>query len=264
MLHRFAIAGLCSILLLACSHSGRYQQHRDSLPRHLPENVNFDDAVPVYEPYSPANLRPYRVFGKDYLPLTTGKGFEQQGEASWYGEKFHGHLTANGETYDMYAMTAAHKTLPLPSFVRVTNLQNGRKAVVRVNDRGPFHGPRIMDLSYAAALKLGFLATGVARVKLEVMHMDQQGQLTIGKQLPPLKSLASPWYVQVTALTDQQKLQQLASGLSQLMQVPASIPDSSDGLYRLRLGPLEDAEQATQIINELKAKGYQQAYKLQL
>src|SRR5690606_3230661 len=124
----------------------------------IPANIEaIPDAVPRIEVHSRANFRPYVVFGKKYFPVSDEAPFRQQGTASWYGRKFHGQKTANGETYDMYGMTAAHPTLPLPSYARVTHAGTGKSVIVRVNDRGPFHSSRIIDLSYVAAAKLGLI-----------------------------------------------------------------------------------------------------------
>lgn len=178
---RYVTLLLLMLLLAACqSPAGRYSQKHDSAPRYINGKVATIDAVPKYEPYRVYNGRPYTVLGKRYFPLQTGKGYETEGVASWYGQKFHGHLTSNGETYNMFAMTAAHKTLPLPSYVRVTNLDNGKQAIVRVNDRGPFHENRVIDLSYAAATKLDYHNNGTARVKLEVIHVDKENRVTVG------------------------------------------------------------------------------------
>lgn len=180
---RFLLIG-CVVVLAACQSPGRYAQHQDSAPtfEHAPPDMR--DAEPRYEPYRAFNSRPYEVLGKQYYPIETGKGFVQEGYASWYGQKFHGHLTSNGETYNMFAMTAAHKTLPLPSYVKVTNLANNQTAIVRVNDRGPFHDNRVIDLSYAAAQKLGYAQHGTAKVKLEVIYVDEQNNVTVGNQPP--------------------------------------------------------------------------------
>jgi rare lipoprotein A len=132
------------------------------------------DAVPKIEPpLRSATNRPYRVFGKEYLPDLSERPFKQRGVASWYGRKFHGQKTSSGERYDMYSMTAAHPTMPLPSYARVTNVKNGRTVIVRVNDRGPFHSNRIMDLSYTAALKLGYVAQGSAEVQVERLGAEE-------------------------------------------------------------------------------------------
>jgi len=129
--------------------------------------AKIPDAVPRAEPLRDRNNRPYRAQGKAYTPHTRVEPFSQRGVASWYGRRFHGRSTASGERYNMYAMTAAHPTLPIPSYARVTSLENGRSVVVRINDRGPFLHGRIIDLSYVAAWKLGFINKGSAKVEVE-------------------------------------------------------------------------------------------------
>jgi rare lipoprotein A len=149
---------------------GRGAYYQDDGPGdNPPPNLeSTPDAVPRDEPpLRTAANRPYVVFGRTYTPLTAAADFRQRGVGSWYGRKFHGQKTSSGEPYDMYAMTAAHPTLPLPSWVRVTNLENGRSVVVKVNDRGPFHAERVIDLSFTAALKLGYANQGSARVEIE-------------------------------------------------------------------------------------------------
>src|SRR5579859_7073484 len=136
----------------------------DKPPGNLAE---IPDAQPKRESLIAAANRPYAVFGRSYEPLAKVQPFQQTGLASWYGRRFHGQKTSSGEIYDMYGMTAAHPTLPIPSYARVTNLANGRSVVVRINDRGPFHSDRIIDLSYTAAYKLGYAAAGSARVEVQ-------------------------------------------------------------------------------------------------
>jgi len=196
-LNNYIILIVAVMGLSACSvNNSRYSQKQDSAPEYHYGDLELADATPRYEVYAPANFRPYTVLGKYYTPMRSARGFEEYGQASWYGQKFHGHLTSNGEIYDMFSMTAAHKTLPLPSFVKVTNLDNQKVTIVRVNDRGPFHPGRVIDLSYAAAKKLDVLSTGVANVKVEVVHVDEDGILTVGAgkpqqpEVPP--SLAQP------------------------------------------------------------------------
>ena len=150
------------------TNAGRYDMQNDSpilepididiIPDVIPEPVNRTMA---------GNRSPYQVNGQSYTVMDTEVGYQESGSASWYGRKFHGHLTSNGEIYDMFTFTAAHKSLPIPSFAKVTNLDNGESIVVRVNDRGPFHEDRIIDLSYAAAAKLGYANIGTARVHIE-------------------------------------------------------------------------------------------------
>ncbi|KII32650.1 lipoprotein [Pseudomonas fluorescens] len=146
--------------------------HKDGAPWWDVDVSRIPDATPTLHT-GPYKANPYTVLGKTYFPLQESKTYVQSGTASWYGTKFHGQNTANGEVYDLYGMSAAHKTLPLPSYVRVTNLDNNKTVILRVNDRGPFYSDRIIDLSYAAAKKLGYAETGTARVKVEGIDPQQ-------------------------------------------------------------------------------------------
>lgn len=176
------VLALTSLLLASCTSTqtpqpvasdGRIsgpasyaRPHRDGAPWWDVDVSRIPDAVPMPHNGS-VKANPYTVLGKTYYPMNDARAYRMVGTASWYGTKFHGQATANGETYDLYGMTAAHKTLPLPSYVRVTNLDNGKSVIVRVNDRGPFYSDRVIDLSFAAAKKLGYAETGTARVKVE-------------------------------------------------------------------------------------------------
>jgi rare lipoprotein A len=152
----------------------RYAIKQDLGPKQHLDMSKAPDAVPKVEPLSRGgNKSRYEVWGKSYSVMASSYGFKERGLASWYGQKFHGHLTSNGETYDMYAMSAAHKSLPLPTYARITNLANNKTVIVRVNDRGPFHGDRVIDLSYAAASKLDYRKTGVAEVLVEAIDASQ-------------------------------------------------------------------------------------------
>jgi rare lipoprotein A len=163
-------------LLAGCASTdkkGGY--YKDDGPHEKPP-ANLDgiaDATPRVEPLHKWANRPYQALGKSYTPLTSLQTFKQRGMASWYGKKFHGQKTASGELYDMYKMTAAHPTLPIPSYARVTRVANGKSVVVRINDRGPFHTGRIVDLSYAAAYKLGYIQAGSAEVTIEAVIPGQ-------------------------------------------------------------------------------------------
>lgn len=159
---------LAALVLSGCglwSNSGGYYQN-DGPPSDWNTSSSTKGAEPRVESFYPASLRPYTVMGKRYTPVTSDIAMKQQGTASWYGKQFHGNKTSIGETYDMYASTAAHPTMPLPSYARVTNLENGRSIIVRVNDRGPFLHNRVMDLSYAAAKELGYVTKGTAQVEI--------------------------------------------------------------------------------------------------
>ena len=300
---RYGFAIAMVLALVGCqsapTQSGRYTQKQDSAPKHVAKKPETLDAVPKYEAYRMFNSRPYKVLGKHYTPMDSGKGYEEVGYASWYGQKFHGHLTSNGETYNMFAMSAAHKTLPLPSYVRVTNLENNKQAIVRVNDRGPFHDDRIIDLSYAAAVKLGYHSKGTAKVKLEVIHFDEHNNVTVGNSptvtydeylgiavvtepslaatspTPPLtpspgSESASPpntngngvndaIFIQVAALSNAEKAKSISNVLSALYQIPAHLP-VADNIYKLQLGPIHDEAVVAEVLEQLKQNGYPNAY----
>ncbi len=178
---RLLIIPLLSLAILAgCSSTKKSGSSRgggyyldDGPGANIPANIEaIPDAQPRIETHAKANFRPYMVFGKRYVPVSDEKPFRQEGTASWYGRKFHGNKTANGETYDMYAMSAAHPTLPIPSYARVTHANSGKSVVVRINDRGPFHSARIIDLSYVAAAKLGLVGPGSGQVIVEAITND--------------------------------------------------------------------------------------------
>jgi rare lipoprotein A len=216
------------------------------------------DAVPRVEPRSRfGNPASYEVFGKRYAVLTDAQGFSERGTASWYGPGFHGERTSSGEPYDMYGMTAAHKTLPLPAYVRVDNLSNGRSVVVRVNDRGPFVGDRIIDLSYSAAAKLDMLRAGTAPVEITVLEASTQtaapavrAPVTTIPPEPVAPSLA-PQYVQAGAFGSRENAERQATqlrnaGFSNITLQPsltpvASAAESDDIIERLALAGIPDA-----------------------
>ncbi|MEH6444681.1 MAG: septal ring lytic transglycosylase RlpA family protein [Oceanospirillaceae bacterium] len=153
------------------TNHGRYKVTKDYGPDAVVDVSHVKNAVPKEEPLSRGgNRKSYEVLGKRYSVMDSASGFKERGGASWYGKKFHGYLTANGEKYDMYGMTAAHKSLPIPTYVKVTNLANNKHIIVRVNDRGPFHKGRVIDLSYAAAAKLDMLNSGTAQVEVEAIN----------------------------------------------------------------------------------------------
>ncbi len=158
-----------------------------------PANVDsIPDAVPRVEPLHRGALRPYTVMGRNYVPMTAVAPYRARGVASWYGRRYHGKLTSTGETYDMYGMSAAHPTLPLPSYVRVTSVANGKSVVVRVNDRGPFIDSRLIDLSYTAAYKLGFVAGGSAQVDVELIMPGTSGIAGVPPSSAPVAASAAP------------------------------------------------------------------------
>ena len=164
---RLGLAALA--LLAACSTTNKGGYYKDDGPgtRSPSSMASIPDARPRVEPLHKFANRPYEVFGRKYVPLASLQAYKQRGVASWYGRRFHGQKTASGETYDMYAMTAAHPILPIPSYARVTSVKTGRQVVVRINDRGPFHGGRAIDLSYAAAYRLGLIDSGSGEVEIQ-------------------------------------------------------------------------------------------------
>ena len=181
-------------IALPAAGSGRGGYYQDDGPGSAPpaDLQAIPDAEPRVEPYTTRGNKPYAVFGKSYVPITDGLPLKQRGVGSWYGRKFHGQKTSSGEIYDMYKMTAAHPTLPLPSYARVTNVRNGAQVIVRINDRGPFHSSRIIDLSYTAALKLGYIGHGSAELEVERLLPDEIARINGGRDMPPAAAAAAP------------------------------------------------------------------------
>jgi peptidoglycan lytic transglycosylase len=281
-LPRVAALFACAALLAACtsapkqepppsepSSSTKYYKDDgpgDSLPANL---ETIPDASPRLEPLSRFANRPYMVLGKDYVPATTLRAYKERGVASWYGRKFHGQKTSNGETYDMYAMSAAHPTLPLPSYARVTNVATGKSVVVRVNDRGPFLHDRIIDLSYAAANRIGVAAKGSGEVEVEAIIPGEGGTLVAAAPLPPVAAPLRPaeasqtapisvdsaggFAVQLGAFQNFGNAQAfLAHVQAQLAtaQVEPKVRDAN-GLYRVYVGPYPDRDEARRVADRL-------------
>ncbi|MDX1376093.1 MAG: septal ring lytic transglycosylase RlpA family protein [Burkholderiales bacterium] len=228
----------------------------------VPANLaQVPDAVPRREPLHRFANRPYEVFGRQYVPYTELGAFEQRGVASWYGRKFHGQRTSSGEPYDMYAMTAAHPTLPIPSYAQVTNLENGRSVVVRINDRGPFLRDRVIDLSYAGAWKLGYVQAGHARVEVRAVVPGETRVLAGTQPAAPAApangtaAAASPvpteassgrLYLQLGAFSAaasaesvRERLQRELDWVGERIEVLAS-----GALYKLQLGPYRSRQDA--------------------
>jgi rare lipoprotein A len=202
------------------------------------------DAVPRPEPRSTrGNPLSYEVFGQRYFVLATAEGYKERGVASWYGPDFHSRPTSSGEPYDMYAMTAAHKTVPIPAYARVTHLGNGRSIVVRINDRGPFVANRIIDLSYTAAHKLGMTQAGTAFVEVEVITPGSLGETARGIATPATDPLATrSLYLQAGAFGVAGNATQLAQRLraAGIESVLVREPALGIALYRVRVGPIAD------------------------
>ncbi len=276
------VARLAAVLLVGlaagCTSIGPIFEPRDGAPLIPVHPDSISDAVPRQDKVTRAgNKNPYTVHGKTYHLLPTARGYSAEGVASWYGTKFHGRPTANGERYSLYGMTAAHRTLPIPAYVKVTNLNNGRSAVVRVNDRGPFHEERIIDLSYAAAVKLGFADRGVAPVRVEVV--DAQGRPTAkptvasADKRPASGSTASAgpqrstqsrdapereaYFLQVAAFKSLKLARRLRAELvlttNQEVQVASSEPT---GYYRVQVGPLDHISKVQALSELLMEEGH--------
>ncbi|MDH4133722.1 MAG: septal ring lytic transglycosylase RlpA family protein [Gammaproteobacteria bacterium] len=251
--------------LAACATSGGGYYEDDGPHSRIPPNLAaIPDAVPRTEPLSKGGNRPYSVYGVSYQPLKTSRGYRERGVASWYGKKFHGRKTSNGEAYDMYAMTAAHKTLPLPSYVRVRNLNNGKSVVVRVNDRGPFLHNRLIDLSYAAAERLGIVASGTGIVEVEGLTGDSPPTVTATPpalpQVIPAAVAAEPprLYLQAGAFTSRVNADALRDRLVDKGFTPVHVePVDRDGtpLYRVRLGPVPNVEESDRLVARITAQG---------
>lgn len=250
----------CVIFLASCASpskepASRYSMSQDRGPDSYVDLSKIPDAVPRAEARTRAgNKNPYTVLGKTYYLLEDEKDYRERGYASWYGKKFHGHQTSNGEIYDMYGMTAAHKTLPIPSYVRVTNLDNNRQVVVRVNDRGPFHSGRIIDLSYAAAYRLGFADKGTAPVEVEIIVPGDTPP-------PPLKKEqvdSGHQYLQVGAFGARDNAERLQRELTRHLDVPVFINEVRTAriLYRVRVGPMSSDGHLQKVQQQLQSVGY--------
>ncbi|WP_404368588.1 septal ring lytic transglycosylase RlpA family protein [Marinobacter sp.] len=279
---RFALLATISLLVLAgCASrsespepSSRYSISQDRGPASDVDVSGLEDASPRYEaPRSAGNRSPYTVWGKSYDVMSSADGYVERGIASWYGEKFHGHKTSNGEVFDMYAMSAAHKSLPIPGYARVTNLDNGQSVIVRVNDRGPFHGDRLIDLSWAAAKKLGYQSRGTARVEVAAITVREDGTMSLaGKPFPdagapvplspPSESRGEGLFVQLGSFG----LAEGASSLSEKARGQTSHPvrvrrvDTAAGIFhRVQIGPFRDPNAARKEQKTFERQGFGQA-----
>ncbi len=203
--------------------------------------------------------KPYEVNGQRYQPIPSANGFVDEGLASWYGKKFHGRKTSNGETYDMYAMTAAHKTLPMNVHLKVTNLNNGRSTVVRVNDRGPFVRSRIIDLSYSAAKELGVVGPGTAPVRIEALGYKEAGEGgQVARYRQPENYDLGSFMVQVGAFTIKENAYRLSAKLQKQYGSAVVVEALVDGriFYRVRVGLYNSLAQANDALMKIEANGY--------
>lgn len=211
---------------LPAAGSGRGGYYQDDGPGANPPPGLLDtpDAVVKYEPYAKFANKPYAVFGQTYTPLINDEPFTQRGVASWYGVKFHGQRTSSGEAYDMYKMTAAHPTLPIPSYARITSLESGKSVVVRINDRGPFHSDRVIDVSYTAALKLGLLGKGSHQVQVERLFPGDVMQLASARRAAASEAQAMPAPPAIAALMLEDRVDMDSAAVARA-QAPAAAAD---------------------------------------
>jgi rare lipoprotein A len=279
----FVLLMACILLLSACSTGGSGGYYStDGPPSEVPKNLDaIPDAVPRHEPLARGPNKPYTVMGQNFVPDTSGRPYKAQGRASWYGKKFHGRKTSNGETYDMFAMTAAHPTLPIPSYVRVTRVSNGESVVLRVNDRGPFLRGRVIDLSYVAAYKLGMLGPGSTEVIVERVTPDDMKQapvrtmvanipppVTAPQALPDMATAPVSYrapqttattgavYLQIGAFTQPSNAQQLLEEASQRIPSPLNqslhIDEQAGPIYRVRIGPFANRQVALESVEPIE------------
>jgi rare lipoprotein A len=264
-----------ALLLSACTTvpkappSAKYYSD-DGPPLSVPDNLaQIPDAVPRDEPFHRYANRPYTVFGQTYVPVVDKQPVRERGLASWYGRKFHGQKTSSGETYDMFAMTAAHKTLPIPSYARVTNVKSGQSVVVRINDRGPFHSNRIIDLSYAAAARIGIAAAGSGMVDVERIlpgpGVSDATLPTVAAAPPPpvLAAIQTPviaqesagLWLQLGAFSSTEGAESFRDHVARELAwnlEPITIA-SRGGVHRVRLGPYRNSQEAAAIGDKVRA-----------
>ena len=275
---RLWVAAATALFLTACgtspkkaeapkqAPSPRYYSD-DGPPESVPENLaQIPDAVPRDEPFHKFANRPYTVFGLTYVPVLDRQPTKERGIASWYGRKFHGKKTSSGEVYDMFQMTAAHKTFPIPSYARVTNVKTGQSVVVRVNDRGPFHSDRVIDLSYAAAARIGIAGPGSGLVDVErIVGTPGDAPVTVAATVapPPMAAVETPivsqeasmLWLQLGAFSSSETAESFRDKVSRdlpWLLEPIEVA-SRDGLHRVRLGPYRNALEAAAIGDKVRA-----------
>ena len=255
------ITALATLLLHGCAYTPSYSSGKSPTTQTGADGapigyVNFDaipDAVPTNGPPAKWGNKPYKVFGKQYKVMASNQGFEQRGLASWYGTKYHGRTTSSGDVYDMYAMTAAHTSLPLPTYAEVTNLNNNRTVIVKINDRGPFHGDRVLDLSYAAAGKLGILGSGVAPVSIRAINTSGTSRMASSPPPPAApqskakvaKQERKEYILQIGTFSDQDNANILRTDLERSLGYAIQVRSGNSGprpVYKVQIGPFDHSE----------------------
>jgi len=256
------LAAVFSLLLASCASAPSPVEEPSDGPSTLdirPEDVA--DAVPKAEPLARyGNHSPYEVFGRKYHVLKSSEGYHERGTASWYGSKFHGRRTSSGEPYDMHLATAAHKSLPLPTYAEVTNLDNGRKVIVKINDRGPFKDDRLIDMSYGAALRLGMIATGTARVEVKAIDVGNAPRHAANTSVTAAPGMGETW-LQAGAYGRRDGAEQLARRLEHADLKPVSIRDG-DNLFRVWLGPYDSYAEAESVIERAIELGFERPHRV--
>jgi rare lipoprotein A len=244
--------------------SSRYRDDTDSVPQGPPPEViaKLPEPVPKVEPRALyGNKSPYTVLGQSYNVLASPNGYVERGIASFYGNKFHGYKTSSLEDYDMYQFSAAHKTLPIPSYARVTNLENGKSVIVRINDRGPFHENRVIDLSYAAAVRIGVWPKGTGLVEVRAIDPSQPLTAQALPPPPPPPKPASPGpgiFLQVGAFSDVVNAERVAQQLRSANFAPVQVVDAQingRSIRRVRVGPLASVDQADDVTTRIEGMG---------
>jgi rare lipoprotein A len=259
-----------SLLLAACAGAPqpRVEEPQDGPPVSSLRAEDVADATPRVEPLARyGNHSPYEVFGRKYHVLRSSEGYRERGTASWYGTKFHGRRTSSGEPYDLHLATAAHKSLPLPTYAEVVNLDNGRRVIVKINDRGPFKDDRLIDLSYGAALRLGMADTGTARVEVRAIDphaWDDGARVAASGAAPPAAQAAEgggPTWLQAGAYGRREGAEELAGRLRRADLAPVSINDS-DNLFRVWLGPYGSHAEAESVILKAIELGFERPHRV--
>ena len=261
---KYSFALICLVLLLSGCGGTPKRTSSDGPPSERNIDISkIKNPVPKKEKKSRyGNPKSYVVFGKRYYVMDSARGYQEVGDASWYGKKFHGRRTSSGETYDMYDMTAAHKKLPLPTYVRVKNLENGRSIIVKVNDRGPFHENRIIDLSYVAALKLDIVKKGTARVEVTAIDPGSPRRQASREQRTPIKTPTtqsrSGFFIQAGSFSSSTNASNLKNKISDytahlVSVIPVTLQDKT--WYRVLVGPVSNAKIANDIVYKLEQMG---------
>lgn len=263
------VLSFATLLLSSCSHTSK----QDGAPDFHIDETKIPNAVPRHEPLAKyGNMPSYVVFGKRYYTMKSCQNYEATGTASWYGTKFHSKRTSSGEPYNLSGMTAAHKTLPLPTYVEVTNLKNNRTIIVKVNDRGPFESNRLIDLSYVAAKKLGMLGHGTAQVKIRALSPNSSPTPLVAENnssafnIPNInthivngrirtETTEEQIYLQVGVFRNKQYAENLQNRLTHLLNVPVRISAKQNSLYHVKIGPIKDSVTSTRLSIKLKELG---------